>query len=35
MNSEINETDLEALIFRNFQNTNGRNSDLQVKMCFA
>ena len=35
MNSEIHEIDLEALFFRNFQNPNDTNSDLQGKMCFA
>ena len=35
LNSEINEIDMGSLILQNFQNPNGKNLDLQVKMCFA
>ena len=34
MNSEIKESDLEAL-FSEFLKSQGKNLDLQVKMCFA
>ena len=35
INSEVNDIDLEAYIFQNFQNPRGTNLDFQVKMCFA